>query len=259
MVNENSLIQLTNVQKSFQRNGKVTPVLKDVSLDVNRGEFVTLLGESGCGKSTILNLVGGFLFPDEGDVIVNERRVEKPERNCITLFQHHNLLPWRNVLDNVLLGLQGDNQTRKEKALEALEFVGLIDHLKSYPKELSGGMQQRVAIARAFALKPDVILMDEPFAALDTFNRYRLQDELVRLQQQEDLSILLVTHDIDEAVYLSDRIFIMSANPGEIYDTISIELTKPRDRSHQDFYYYRSKILEVFKLSSEQVKPEYYI
>lgn len=254
-----SIISLSNVCKSYKRNNLKKQVIKDISFTVKKGEVVTLLGESGCGKSSILNLVGGFIFPDEGKVLVNEKVVTKPERNCIILFQQHNLLPWRTVLDNVVLGLSGESKLKREKAIKVLELVDLKAYLTNYPHELSGGMQQRVAIARAFAMQPDVILMDEPFAALDTFNRYHLQDELIRMQEQEQLTILLVTHDIDEAVYLSDRILIMSSNPGEIYQTISIDLPKPRSRSNDAFHYYRSKIFETFKLSNEVNKPEYFI
>lgn len=254
-----SNIDLSNVYKSYERNNERHQVIKNISFTVRKGEFVTLLGKSGCGKSSLLNLVGGFTFPDEGKVMVNGKVVTKPERNCLILFQQHNLLPWRTVLDNVVLGLSDDRKLNRERAIESLEFVGLEAYLTNYPHELSGGMQQRVAIARAFAMQPDVILMDEPFAALDTFNRYHLQDELIRLQEQEQLTILLVTHDIDEAVYLSDRILIMSSNPGEIYQSVKIDLPKPRNRSHDDFHFYRSKIFEKFKLSSEVKKPEYFI
>ncbi len=254
-----SIIQVEHAYKSFKQKERTQQVLKDISIDVKEGEVVTLLGESGCGKSTLLNMVGGFVFPDKGEVLIDDAKVSKPQRNCIILFQQHNLLPWKNVLDNVELGLQGNKKKQQQLAEEALSFVGLGEYLQSYPHELSGGMQQRVAIARAFAMKPEVILMDEPFAALDTFNRYYLQDELVRLQKQEALSILLVTHDIDEAVYLSDRIYIMSANPGEIFEEIHIDLPKPRNRSHQNFHHYRSKLMEQFKLSGLEKKPEYYI
>src|SRR5690625_205565 len=253
------IIQVENAYKSFEQKERTQQVLKNISIDVKEGEVVTLLGESGCGKSTLLNMVGGFVFPDKGEVLIDDANVSKPQRNCIILFQKHNLLPWKNVLDNVELGLQGDKKKQQQLAEEALSFVGLGEYLQSYPHELSGGMQQRVAIARAFALEPSVILMDEPFAALDTFNRYHLQDELVRLQAQKEVSILLVTHDIDEAIYVSDRIIVMSANPGEIYETVDISLSKPRDRSSEKFNFYRKKILQTFKLSSEVGKLEFYI
>lgn len=253
------MIEVKHVHKSFSQGNAQQQVLNDLSFGLKKGEVVTLLGESGCGKSTLLHIVGGFLQADEGEVFIAGERVKKPSRSCITLFQQHNLLPWRSVLDNVLLGLTGTKAENKEKALSVLQFVGLGQYVDRYPHELSGGMQQRVAIARAFALEPSVILMDEPFAALDTFNRYHLQDELVRLQAQKDVSILLVTHDIDEAIYVSDRIIVLSANPGEIYDIVDISLSKPRDRSSEQFNFYRKKILQTFKLSSEVEKLEFYI
>lgn len=234
-------------------------MLNDISIDVKAGEIVTLLGESGCGKSTLLHAVGGFIHPDKGSIYINGRLVQKPQKDCIMLFQQHNLLPWNDALSNVELGLTVEDNEKRELAKQALAFVGLNEYHHAYPHELSGGMQQRVAIARAFAMKPKVILMDEPFAALDSFNRYHLQDELIRLQKHEDLSILLVTHDIDEAIYLSDRIYIMSAKPGEVFTEMSIELAKPRIRTHQDFQYYRRKLLQEFKLSQSEQKPEYYI
>lgn len=254
-----TVINLVHVNKSFMDHNRPHAVLQDLSFDVHEGEFVTLLGESGCGKSTILNLVGGFMHPDSGDVYVNGSKVTKPERTCLTLFQHHNLLPWRTVLDNVLLGFESIDAQINERATEALALVGLKDFANHFPKELSGGMQQRVAIARAFTMNPSVILMDEPFAALDTFNRYHLQDELLKLQAENSLTTLLVTHDIDEAIYLSDRILIMSANPGTIYEEIRIDLSKPRSRTQDDFYYYRNKILHTFELSRKQTTPEYFI
>lgn len=253
------MITVQGVTKSFPKGRGRQEVLDDISFQVNKGEVVTLLGESGCGKSTLLHIVGGFLQADQGDVLLEGKMVKGPNRQCFTLFQQNNLLPWRNVLDNVLLGLTGPKEKNLEMALEVLRFVGLERELDRYPKELSGGMQQRVAIARAFALKPDIILMDEPFAALDTFNRYHLQDELIRLQAQEGTSILLVTHDIDEAIYLSDRIIILSANPGKIYETIHISLEKPRDRSRDEFVYFRKKILQSFQFTTDERNLEFYI
>lgn len=253
------MITVQGVTKSFPKGRGRQEVLDDISFQVNKGEVVTLLGESGCGKSTLLHIVGGFLQADQGDVLLEGKMVKGPNRQYFTLFQQNNLLPWRNVLDNVLLGLTGPKEKNLEMALEVLRFVGLERELDRYPKELSGGMQQRVAIARAFALKPDIILMDEPFAALDAFNRYHLQDELIRLQAQEGTSILLVTHDIDEAIYLSDRIIILSANPGKIYETIHISLEKPRDRSRDEFVYFRKKILQSFQFTTDERNLEFYI
>nr|WP_228550996.1 ABC transporter ATP-binding protein [Sporosarcina cascadiensis] len=256
------MITVAGVSKAFHTKGKSALVLDNVSFQVERGEIVTLLGKSGCGKSTLLNMVGGFLPPDNGTVLLDGKEVIRPTKRCVMLFQQRNLLPWRTVLKNVELGLEGEAMPaadKRERVMEALRLVGLDGHEHQFPHELSGGMQQRVAIARAFAIQPDVILMDEPFAALDTFNRYNLQDELIRIQTQKKTTILLVTHDIDEAVYLSDRVLIMSSHPGRIYNEMLIKQSKPRDRTHGDFHYYRKKILEEFELSGVQPMPEYSI
>ncbi|MFJ7679808.1 ABC transporter ATP-binding protein [Peribacillus sp. NPDC097264] len=259
---QQQIIEVTNVNKSFLTDKQTIHVLDQVSFHVEKGEIVTLLGKSGCGKSTLLNMVGGFEKPDEGSVILDGKSINRPTKKCVMLFQQINLLPWRSVLKNVELGLTGEklsNEEKNERVMEALKLVGLEAHLHQFPHQLSGGMQQRVAIARALAIAPDVILMDEPFAALDTFNRYHLQDELLRIQEKKKTTILLVTHDIDEAVYLSDRILIMESHPGRIFKDIPIKLVKPRDRAHGDFHYYRKKILEEFKLSGNQFVPEYNI
>lgn len=253
------MIVVDTVHKAFINGELMRPVLHNISFNVKKGELVTLLGESGCGKSTLLQIIGGFLRADKGNVHIAGKEVTKPTRNCMTLFQQHNLLPWRNVLDNVMLGLKGNVAENRKRSESVLRFVGLEHYMNHFPHELSGGMQQRVAVARAFAMDPSVILMDEPFAALDTFNRYRLQDELIRLQAEKNVSILLVTHDIDEAIYLSDRIIILSPEPGRIYKSIDISLPKPRDRSSTQFNQYRKVILQTFKLSSETRKIEYYI
>lgn len=256
------MISVSGVTKTFTNNGKPTNVLDQVSFDMKKGEIVTLLGKSGCGKSTLLHIVGGFLKAEEGTVHLDNQLVQRPTKKCVTLFQQHNLLPWRSVLKNVGLGLEGENipeDEKKVRVMDAIKLVGLEQYLHQFPHELSGGMQQRVAIARAFAMQPDVILMDEPFAALDTFNRYHLQDELLRIQTQMKTTILIVTHDIDEAVYLSDRVLIMSSHPGRIFKELEIQQTKPRDRTQGDFLYYRKKILEQFELSGTNKAPEYMI
>ncbi|MFZ7946096.1 ABC transporter ATP-binding protein [Neobacillus sp. 19] len=256
------VIEVTEVDKKFVNGKESLHVLDQVSYRVEKGEIVTLLGKSGCGKSTLLNMVAGFEKADRGKVMLDGHEVKRPSRKCIMLFQQINLLPWRTVLKNVELGLEGEKIPAVEKhkrIMDALELVGLEHVLHQFPHELSGGMQQRVAIARALAMQPDVILMDEPFAALDTFNRYLLQDELLRIQEKLKTTILLVTHDIDEAVYLSDRILIMSSHPGRIFKDMKILLAKPRDRAGEDFHHYRKRILEEFELSGSHQEPEYII
>ena len=261
-VQTKEMIKIQQLSKSFPNQNTNTLVLSDISVTVNQGEIISILGESGCGKSTLLNIIGGFEKPDQGHVLLDGKAVSKPTRKCIMLFQNYGLLPWRSVLKNVELGLDGlklSPSARKEKALHYLNLVGLQGKETLFPHELSGGMQQRVGIARALALQPELILMDEPFAALDTFNRYYLQNELLRIQHHEQTTIILVTHDIDEAIYLSDRIFIMHPNPGRIHKEININLSKPRDRSDSDFQHYRNIIFEEFHFNRPDTPLEFNI
>lgn len=256
------LVQLNDVKKQFLKENRPETVLEDITFDIKEGEFVSVLGESGCGKSTLLNLIGGFDRPTAGNLYFDGTKVEKPNRRAIMLFQFYALLPWRTVLKNVELALEPEGlspEESRERAMTYIKLVGLEGSIHQFPSQLSGGMQQRAAIARALSIRPELILMDEPFAALDTFNRYYLQDELLKIQQQEGTTVILVTHDIDEAVYLSDRVFIMEANPGRIRKKIDIELAKPRDRSHNDFQYYRKWILDEFNFSHKQDGLEFNI
>lgn len=258
-------VQVRNVGKSFARgagSAESERVLSDISFDVKQGEIVTLLGQSGCGKSTLLNIIGRFEKEDEGTVLIGGKAVDRPNRECVMMFQHYGLLPWRSVLGNVELGLEElglGKAERKTRALDYLRLVGLEDKAGLFPRQLSGGMQQRVALARALALEPKLILMDEPFAALDTFTRYHLQNELLRIQEQARTTIILVTHDIDEAVFLSDRIFILRANPGTLHREIAVQTAKPRDRGHGDFQYFRKLILEQFQFNAETDSDEFSI
>lgn len=255
-------INIDKVSKSFTNREQTHLVLDQVSAHIHKGEIISILGESGCGKSTLLNLIGGFEQASVGVVTMDGEVVNRPSRRGVMLFQNYGLLPWRSVLKNVELGLENEELTsveRRERARYYLQLVGLEDKEALFPHELSGGMQQRVAIARALAIEPELILMDEPFAALDTFNRYYLQDELLRIQAKSKTTIVLVTHDIDEAIYLSDRVFIMSAKPGRIKKELFISTLRPRDRSHGDFQYYRKQIFKEFEFSRSIASPEYSI
>ncbi|WP_085505355.1 ABC transporter ATP-binding protein [Thalassobacillus devorans] len=255
-------IQIRNLTKSFLNKGTKEEVLKSINVDIERGETIAVIGQSGCGKSTLLNVIGGFETPDSGSVLFEGEKVTSPSRRSVMLFQNYGLLPWRSVQKNVELGLEDTNLSsaeRKEKALHYLQMVGLQDKWDRFPHQLSGGMQQRVAIARALAIEPELLLMDEPFGALDTFNRYYLQDELLKIQKEANTTIILVTHDIDEAIYLADRVFIMSTNSGDIQREVVINAYKPRDRSGRDFQYFRKLILEEFQLSSATPSLEYNI
>jgi NitT/TauT family transport system ATP-binding protein len=255
-------LQAEGLFKAWPGKGRPEPVLEDVTLRIGAGEFVSILGPSGCGKSTLLHLLGGFEPTDQGTVRIGNRTIDRPTRQVVMLFQDYGLLPWRSVQSNVELGLEPMGLAaaeRKERAGFYLSLVQLADKRDLFPHQLSGGMKQRVALARALAVRPAFLLMDEPFAALDTFTRYYLQDELLRIQAQEGVTVVLVTHDIDEAVYLSDRVFVMNGKPGRLQREIRIPAAKPRDRGHGEFQLYRKQILEQFRLTGFGTNEEFTI
>jgi len=232
------LLTISNLRKEYEsNNGRVTPALGNVSFSVLRGEFVSVVGPSGCGKSTLLTCIAGLIVPSAGQVLLEGKLVSRPPKQMVMIFQnyHSSLLPWRTVLGNVLLALEHRQGPKKQKAELAegfLESVGLRDFGKHYPWELSGGMQQRVAIARGLAYGSDIILMDEPFASVDAQTRSELEDFLLQIWKQYSKTILFVTHDIDEAVYLSDRVVVLSRRPATVIEEIPVTLERPR--SHLD-------------------------
>jgi NitT/TauT family transport system ATP-binding protein len=225
------MISIRSVSKTYESSrGRVTS-LQNVDLAVDRGEFVTLVGPSGCGKSTMLNLVAGLLKPTSGDVLVDGRPVEGPGPDRGVIFQQYALFPWLTALQNVEFGLrlQGlKKKERRERAQQYLDLVGLGRFASSLPKELSGGMKQRCAIARAYAVHPSLLLMDEPFGALDALTRVQMQDDLLGTWQQERRTVLFITHDVDEAAYLAGRVIVMSPSPGRISDVVDVPLPYPR-------------------------------
>ncbi|HWR06477.1 ABC transporter ATP-binding protein [Sporomusa sp.] len=245
-------IEINNLCKSFQdTQGESLDVLVDVNLEIAAGEFLCLLGPSGCGKTTLMNLMAGFEKPTQGTLTIDGLPVSRPDPKHITIFQDYGLFPWRNVLGNVVFGLEAKGMNKKaakEKAEEYLELVGLSQFSRSFPGQLSGGMKQRVAIARALAVEPDIIFMDEPFAALDAFTRYRLQDEVLRIWAEKKPTIIFVTHDIDEAVYLAQRLAIMTPNPGRIQRIIDIKLPRPCNRGDAGLVAYRQQVFQEFEL-----------
>lgn len=213
------MIDVSNVTISFEEENQTHVILDDVSLNIEKGEFICLLGPSGCGKSTLLNAMAGFLKPTSGEIKIENQIVQKPSMKYVTIFQNYGLLPWRTVQKNVELGLETQKYSKEKKANIAshyLKMVGLEHAAKKRPAQLSGGMQQRVAIARALAVEPDILFMDEPFGALDAITRMKLQTDILEIAQDTKKTVVFVTHDIEEAVFLADRIVIMSANPGRI-------------------------------------------
>ncbi|TDD18231.1 ABC transporter ATP-binding protein [Nonomuraea diastatica] len=230
-------IALRGVSKTFTRRSTAVRALEPSDLDIEPGEFVSLIGPSGCGKSTLLKLMAGLLEPTEGSVSVDGVLVTEPLPQVGVAFQKPTLLRWRTVLDNVCLPLDiaGDGgPDGRCRARGLLEMIGLAGFEKHYPRELSGGMEQRVAIARSLVGRPSLLLMDEPFGALDEFTREDLNDELLGVWQSEPKTVVFVTHSISEAVFLSDRIVVMSVRPGRVHADIPVRLSRPRDRGLRD-------------------------
>ncbi|MCB2227756.1 MAG: ABC transporter ATP-binding protein [Desulfarculaceae bacterium] len=233
------MLKLENVSKRFHNaNGEPIQAVQDVSLQIDEGEFVCLVGRSGCGKTTTLRLIAGLEKAGQGDIRLNGERVAGPAAERCVVFQRYTLFPWRTVLANVAFGLeiQGVPKARREQAaLKYLALVGLADQAGAHPTELSGGMQQRVAVARALATEPKVLLMDEPFGALDAQTRGVLQQELVRIWKADRKTIVFVTHDIPEAVLLADRVVVMQGPPGHIKAELNCGLPRPRDKASPEF------------------------
>lgn len=226
-------VKLEQVVKKFDtRNGEMV-ALNGVDLEIAEDEFVCVVGPSGCGKSTLLNLIAGLSKPTSGKVYVNGKEVEGPGAERGVVFQQYALFPWLTVKKNVEYGLKLSGMSRKEAAKEASRYIEMVDlkHFENaYPKELSGGMKQRVAIARAYAVKPQVLLMDEPFGALDAQTKTQLQSELIHTWSMEKRTVFFITHDVEEAVALAQRIIIMSARPGRIREIVEVDLPYPRDQ-----------------------------
>ena len=227
----NSRISFQDVSKSFPLKGGEFTALDGVSLDIADQEFVTVVGPSGCGKSTLMSMAAGLLEPSSGQVLVDGRRVTGPGPDRGVIFQQYALFPWLTVRKNVEFGLRLASvpaEERRRRAARVITLVGLDDFADALPKTLSGGMKQRCAIARAYAVDPEVLLMDEPFGALDALTRVQLQDQLLATWSSEKRTVLFITHDVDEAVYLASRVVIMAAGPGRVHRIIDVDLPYPR-------------------------------
>ena len=241
---------LRHVSLAYDASAAI-PILKDINLSVAAGEFLSIVGPSGCGKTSLLRMIAGHVAPSAGDIEFEGRKVIKPARNRAIVFQDYNraLLPWRTVSGNVELAFEGlaiTKADRREKAHALLATMGLAHAAQQYPGALSGGMQQRVQIARCLAQEPKMLLMDEPFGALDAMTRQGLQDEVSRLASEKKLTVIFITHDLEEAIYLGDRVASMTARPGEIADLVNIDLARPRNqlgtREDPRFLAYRHRL-----------------
>lgn len=225
------ILQAENLSKSFNDGHRQLSAVQKINFSVSKGEFLCIVGPSGCGKSTILQLLAGLLPATTGKVLLSGKRLREPHRDISIVFQKSNLMPWRTVLENVLLPLQiygTPKQEAKEIAKSHLNKVGLSEFAEAYPKSLSGGMEQRVAVARALVQKPRILLLDEPFGALDAFTREKLNLELLRLWRHENITAIMVTHNIREAVLLADRVLVLTPRPAMVHQEFKVDLPRPR-------------------------------
>ena len=255
-------IEIEDVRRIF-KNSSGDPIiaLQNVNLNINPGEFVSLIGPSGCGKSTLLRLIVGLDQPSEGKVLLDGEQIIGTHFERGLVFQDPTLFPWLNVQENIASGLVARNILHERKSLipEYIKLVGLKGFEKSYPHQLSGGMAQRVALARALINHPKVLLMDEPLGALDAFTRMYMQDEILRIWDKRSTTVILVTHDVDEAIYMSDKIVIMTPRPGKIQKILDVNSGRPRARNHPDFLKMRSTILEFLHFANEETTLSYYL
>jgi NitT/TauT family transport system ATP-binding protein/sulfonate transport system ATP-binding protein len=249
-----SAVHVEKVSKTYDHaNGTSVPALDRLSLSVDEGEMVSLIGPSGCGKSTLLRLIAGLEVPTAGSLRVDGKPIDGPSATRGFMFQDPSLFPWLNVRRNIQAGLvaRGVLHNRRAEVEEFLNLVGLAPFAHLYPHQLSGGMAQRAALARALINDPQVLLLDEPLGALDQFTRMRMQDEVLRLWRVRRITMLLVTHDIDEAIYMSDRIVVMTPSPGRVERVITVALDRPRHRNDERFLALRSEILEQLHFTGD--------
>lgn len=249
-------IKIENLRKVFEvRGGGNVVALNDVSFSVREGEFVCIVGPSGCGKTTLLKIIAGLERPTSGVVTLDGKPVSGPGRDRCMVFQEYALFPWRTVLKNITFGLENLGIPKEERlkiAKRYIELVGLRGFEDRYPHELSGGMKQRVGIARALAIEPEVLLMDEPFGSLDAQTRNMLQKELLEIWEKTQKTILFVTHSVDEAVFLADKIVVLSARPAVVKEILEVDLSRMRDRTSQEFNEVRSKVLRILQEEAQK-------
>ncbi|MDR3294577.1 MAG: ABC transporter ATP-binding protein [Clostridiales Family XIII bacterium] len=237
---------IKNLNKSFPGNNGQLRVLSDINLSIQEGQIVSVIGGSGCGKSTLLRILAGLDTDYQGEVLFDGKPVTKPTREKGIIFQDHRLLPWLTAEENIRFSLPGDVPDKNALIQHYLDLVGLAGFEKTYPKQLSGGMAQRVAVARALANKPKILLLDEPFGALDAITKISMQDELLSIWDKEPITMVLVTHDIDEAIYLGHRVVVMTPRPGRIKGIYDVELNIPKSRTGLDFIKIKEVVFQEF-------------
>ena len=234
----------------FERDGTSVSVLEDINLEVSDGEFICLVGPSGCGKSTLLNVMGGFLPPTTGSLAIDRALVHGPDPRRILVFQEHGVFPWLTVEGNIGFGLSRlSGAERDQRIAHYIQMMRLQGFEKTYPSDLSGGMKQRLQVARALAVNPDILYLDEPFGALDSITRLIMRGELLRIWQSERRTIIFVTHDVDEAVQLADRVVVLSSRPAKIQDVLTIDIPHPRNISSAHYLAHRDNLLKKIGLA----------
>jgi NitT/TauT family transport system ATP-binding protein len=255
-------LELRHVSMVFARRGQRFEAIRDVSLAVDAGQFVSIVGASGCGKTTLLRIVDGLIAPTHGEIRVNGTAVHKPGPDRGFVFQQDALFPWRTLLDNVIFGLEIQGHAKRDaraRAADLLRLVGLTGFEHHFPHELSGGMRQRANIARALTIDPDVLLMDEPFASLDAQTREIMQSELLRIWRGNRKTVLFVTHQIDEAVYLADKVLVMTSRPGQVKAVLDVDIPRPRDLSVKRTPRFLELVDAVWRMIEEEVKSALHI
>jgi ABC-type nitrate/sulfonate/bicarbonate transport system ATPase subunit len=254
-----AILSIEKVSKDFLVDGNPVSVLNNINLDIQKGEFITIVGHSGCGKSTLLKLIAGIVGGYSGQIVRNGKTVTEPGTDCGMVFQDHRLLPWLRVKSNIGFGIHNlPREERNALVKKHLELVNLEGFENAWPHQLSGGMAQRVAIARGLATNPSILLLDEPFGALDALTRIQMQKEILRIWKEEKTTMLLVTHDIDEAIFLGERVVVMSARPGEVKETIDIPPGVGLERGSADFARYKDRIYHHF-FEDDNSREEYNI
>lgn len=258
---EENILEFNHVKKDFDIGGESVKVLKDIDFAIKKGEFISIVGTSGCGKSTILKLVMNLEKVSEGEILIDGEKVEAPSEKCNMIFQESRLFPWLSAASNIefVLPNKYSRKEKKEIAKRYIKMVGLEGFEDALPSQLSGGMQQRVSIGRALATNPEILLLDEPFGALDAFTRIDMQNETLRIWKEQKTTMILVTHDIDEAIFLSDKIVVLENKPGVVKTIIPIELDRPRDRSSFEFMQYRRQVMLAMANGRDDINIEYYI
>lgn len=257
-------ITIENVSKTFPAadpSGQAVTALNGFNLEIRPGSFVSLIGPSGCGKSTLLRIIGGLDTATEGVIYLDGTKISKPGSERGFAFQGSNLFPWLTIEKNIAFGLKARHiyKEKKDDVKEYIKLVGLEGFEKSYPHQLSGGMQQRASLARSLVGHPKVLLLDEPLGALDAFTRMTLQDLILDIWKKYNMTMIMVTHDVDEAIYMSDQVVVMSSRPSKVEAVVDIDLPRPRARGQDVFQVYRSRILDILNLGGRLDEPEYVI